>query len=160
MQIVRLADRPDLIPALAAAYETEWPEWYGPGGPGEALADLRERAQAGVIPLGLIAVEGDVLLGAAALAESSIESHLHLSPWLVALWTAPEHRRRGVGAAIINGCVAEARALGVERLYAATATAPRLFERCGWRFLEHGEDERHPASVFVISPTGVRDGAG
>ena len=50
MEAVLLADRPDLIPALAAAYRAEWPEWYGRGGLGDAEADLNERARRSGLP--------------------------------------------------------------------------------------------------------------
>ena len=42
MEIVRLADRPELLPALARGYQAEWPVWYGPKGRADAMADLTE----------------------------------------------------------------------------------------------------------------------
>ena len=41
--ISRLADRPELIDQLVLAYEAAWPGWYGPGGRGDARADLLVR---------------------------------------------------------------------------------------------------------------------
>ena len=152
MEIVRLADRPHLLPQLARGYEAEWPDWYGPAGPGDAAADLTERLRTDRLPIGLVAVEGDTPVGAVALAELSIASHAHLSPWLIGLWVEPRRRRKGLGVRLVSAAVDTARELGVPRLHAATATAASLFERGGWTLIGAGRDERHPASVFAIDP--------
>ena len=101
MEIVRLVDRPDLLPALARAYEAEWPVWYGPKGR-DPVADLTERLRRDGLPLALVAVGGDEPVGAVALAARSIASHAHLSPWLIGLWVAPERRRMGLGARLVR----------------------------------------------------------
>ena len=158
MQIVRLADRSDLLPALARGYEAEWPDWYGPEGPGNVTADLSERLQTDGLPIGLVAVEDNAPVGAVALAERSIASHAHLSPWLIGLWVEPRYRGRGFGGRLVRAAVDTARELGVARLHAATATAASLFERGGWTLIDTAQDERHAASVFAIAPQGLSPG--
>lgn len=150
MEIVRLVDRPNLLPALAVGYQAEWPRWYGPKGPADAVADLTARLRKDGLPLGLVAVDGDTPVGAVALAERSIDSHRHLAPWLVGLWVEPQRRGKGVGALLVRAAAGEAQRLGITRLYAGTATAVSLFKREGWRLIAQGRDNRHAASVFAI----------
>ena len=53
-------------------------------------------------------------------------------------------RRQGIGRALLQGLEAQARGLGLPRLYCATATSASLLQRCGWRLIEHNA-ERRPA---------------
>lgn len=55
----------------------------------------------------VVAVDGDDILGA-GIAFSATTDNLHLS-WLVP-WVEPEHRRRGIGSAVLAGLVAICRA--------------------------------------------------
>ena len=100
-----LADRPDLIDALAEAYRLQWPSWYGPGGRGDAVADLTARAQRGRIPLGLVAIEDGAAIGTCALTEESMSRSGDFGAWLVGLWVAPERRRQGLGLELIRAAV-------------------------------------------------------
>ncbi|WLQ14211.1 GNAT family N-acetyltransferase [Hahella aquimaris] len=138
-----LADAPEAVPALAASFETEWPDWYGPQGPGDAEADLRQFCSRDALPVGMVAFWGGELVGVAALKAQSIATHPHLGPWAAAGWVKPELRRRGLGAALLTALEGAALALGYNRLYCGTATSASLMRRCGWRFLEelhyHGE---------------------
>jgi GNAT superfamily N-acetyltransferase len=150
MEVALLADRPDLIAPLAAAYQAEWPDWYGPAGPGDAHADLHDRARREGLPLGLVLTDGDDLLGAVAITGPSIGRYAHLTPWVGGGWTRPDRRRQGLGAALLDGAVQRARAMGFKRLHVATATAPSLMQRQGWTLLETAEHDGHALSVFVL----------
>jgi GNAT superfamily N-acetyltransferase len=150
MGVVLLADRPGLIAPLAAAYEAEWPEWYGAAGPGDAEADLRERSRRDGLPLGLVLADGDELLGALALTGPTIERYAHRTPWVGGGWTRPDRRRQGLGALLLEGAVRHARRLGFPQLHVATSTAAPLIARQGWALLETAEHEGHDLSVFVL----------
>jgi len=134
--ICLLADRPELIGELAAGYEAWSPGWYGPGGRGDARADLIARSQRGRIPIGLVAVDGEQAAGAVALAGESMSLQAEFGAWLVGLWVAPERRRQGLGVGLVRAAVREGRGLGISELRAGTAAATGVFERAGWRRLE------------------------
>ncbi len=131
-EIALLHRHPDRVAEIAEGYLAEWPEWYGPGGPGDALADLTARAAGEGLPLGLIALTEGRAVGACAIAPTSIASYAHLTPWLVGLWTNPPLRRRGIGAALIMASRPAAAQMGYRWLYAATSTAAGLLARDGW----------------------------
>lgn len=133
--IADLAARPDLRAAVASLMTDAWPGWYGPGGKGDAAADLAA-ARADAPPIRFVALlEGDPV-GTAGLLPRSIASHPHLGPWLGGLAVAPAQRRRGLGDALVAAVEARADALGVATLYGATETAGGLLTRRGWRATE------------------------
>ena len=136
VRIGLLADHPDLLVPLAAAYERESPEWYGIRG--DAMADLRERSRRTGLPVGLVALEEDTVVGALAIAARPTPSHPHLSPWIVGFWVEPSRRNRGIGARLLAAACNHARRDGIVRLYAATATASRLFVCEGWTVIDTG----------------------
>lgn len=147
-----LADYPGLIDELAAGYEAWSPGWYGPGGKGDALADLTQRAQRGRLPIGLVAVDAGRAIGAVALAGESMSLQAEFGAWLVGLWVAPDRRRQGLGLELAHAAVRQAEALGIAELRAGTATATGLFERAGWRRLEPILHDGETIQVFAIRP--------
>lgn len=136
-----LARHPEALPVLAAWFESEWPDWYGPGGPGNAEADLLAYAHEGSLPVGIAAFCNGLLCGVAALKAESIPSHFHLSPWAAAGFVVPSLRGQGIGATLLTALEFEARALGYSRIYCGTATAASLLLRSGWRLIEFVERE-------------------
>jgi GNAT superfamily N-acetyltransferase len=134
-----LIDNPGVLMPLARAYEREWPEWYGIHG--DALADLQERSRRAGLPVGLVALEGDAVVGALAIAEKSVPSHAHLSPWIVGFWVEASRRNRGIGAELLASACGHARLSGIARLYAATAASSALFIRQGWSAIGEGTSD-------------------
>jgi hypothetical protein len=74
-----LAAHRDLLPLLQKWFETEWPSYYGPNGPGHAELDLRAFANRGNLPVGVVAFKNGGACGVAALKAESIASHRQLS---------------------------------------------------------------------------------
>jgi len=66
-----------------------------------------------------------------------------LSPWLAALYVAPEYRNRGIGETLIKAIEDHARAVGTETLYLYTSEAEAFYAKLGWsvrdRFTLNGE---------------------
>ena len=69
------------------------------------------------IPTTFVALAGHQCLGSVSLVACDMDIRPTLTPWLSGVFVAPEHRRRGVGAALVERVVQEARALGKPRLY-------------------------------------------
>jgi predicted N-acetyltransferase YhbS len=61
----------------------------------------------------------------------------HLSPWLADVYVAVEYRRQGIGSALVQRIIVEARALCVETLYLYTSDQQRFYARLGWSLREH-----------------------
>jgi len=146
--IEHLADRHELRPTLQAWFESEWPTYYGPSGPGSAERDLRAYANRGSLPLGLVAFQQDRPCGFAALKQESFPSHPQLLPWVGAAYVEPSMRRQGIGRLLLLALEPEAQALGYSRIYCATATSASLLARCGWRLREYVEHEREHTGIY------------
>ncbi|HSX59516.1 MAG TPA: GNAT family N-acetyltransferase [Tahibacter sp.] len=136
LAIVPLAARPQYLPELKHWFETEWADYYGAGGRGDAAADLAAFAGGDGLPFALIAVRGDELCGIAALKRDAFAGLDALFPWASAGLVKPALRGRGIGAALIAGLEDEARRRGYSKIYSATSTAETLLRRRAWRFRE------------------------
>jgi N-acetylglutamate synthase-like GNAT family acetyltransferase len=78
-----------------------------------------------------------------------MDTRMDLSPWLAGVFVAPDHRRCGIGAALVQRIIDEAKALGVQRLYLYTPSAEHFYSRLGWALVEH--TSYRGANVTVMS---------
>jgi len=103
----------------------------------------------GCIPETFVAVEGEVPLGTASLVAHDLAERMDLSPWLAAVYVAPEFRNRGVGSSLVRAVMDAALALGEEVLYLFTPDKARFYGRLGWGVLEHREHHGTDVTVMV-----------
>jgi GNAT superfamily N-acetyltransferase len=145
-----LRDCPAAIDPLAAAFEREWPDWYRPGGQGDAAADLAAYANPdGALPVGVVAFDAiGAPLGTAALKAAFAPEFAHLTPWASAGWVTPSQRRHGLGAQLLRALEAEARRLGFAHIYCATSTAITLLQREGWTPHAQTVHDGHEIRIF------------
>jgi len=139
MRLLYLADRPEFIPALAEWHHNEWVHLN----PGDTLEWRIKRMQKSLgrrqIPTTFIALEGEELLGSASLVKWDMDTKPELTPWLASVYVAPQHRNKGLGTALVERAVEEARALGVETLYLFTPDRESFYAHMGWEVLERTE---------------------
>lgn len=132
-----LASHPELLPLLRQWFESEWPAYYGPAGPGDAHQDLLAFANRGSLPVAVVAFHDGRPCGVAALKVESIASHRHLFPWAAAGFVVPSERGQGIGAELLAALEQEARSLGFRHIYCGTSAANSLLRRCDWQLIEH-----------------------
>lgn len=137
LHIEPLALHPEVLPALQAWFEAEWPAYYGPGGRADARRDLEAYASLAGLPFGVVAFLDASVCGVAALKEGSIATRAHLSPWAAAGLVRRDLRGQGIGAQLVRALERQAKAMGFSRIYCGTATAENLLRRAGWQLLEH-----------------------
>lgn len=131
-----LRDRRDLLdPVVHAVWAAFWQH------KGSRLADLqagfRRHLAPGILPFTLAAEVDDVFAGTVSLITCDEPERSDLAPWLAALWVAPEHRRAGIGAALVTEIERRAAALHIARLYlsARPGIAP-FYEKRGWQAID------------------------
>ena len=134
MIVLPLADRPAAIPWLAARFKAEWPDFFASTSLEEVEQDyFRSALEGRKLPVVLVAEVDGQVRGTVAIRTRGPASHP--GPWLSSLWVDPELRGRGIAGELTRAMTAEAWQLGYPELFAATATAHRLFRRLGWEEL-------------------------
>ena len=149
MQISYLADHPEFIPAVARWHHGEW-SYLRPGDTLEArIVRLRDSCGHRQIPTVVIALEGKAALGSAMLIDHDMDTRMELTPWLAGVFVAPDYRGRGIGVALVERIVEEARALAIQRLNLYTPSAEQFYARRGWLLQER--TNYRGADVTVMS---------
>lgn len=121
------------VPFVARlTFDTFWADV--PGGLSEAYLAraFGGQAEPGRVIHSLLALEGDVPLGAVHLIDNDDNSLPELHPWLAAMVVVPARRGQGIGSALVRTLLNDARALGFERVWFGT-DGPGFYERLGAR---------------------------
>ncbi len=134
----------DAVLTLASWIQEEWEHSFLEATFEELVSELERRTTRRRIPETFVALEGDRLVGTASIVKHDMSTCLELSPWLSAVYVAPEYRNRGIGSKLVRKAMQEAHILGVKRLYLFTPDRMRFYTRLGWNILEqttyHKED--------------------
>jgi GNAT superfamily N-acetyltransferase len=88
-------------------------------------------------------------VGTCLLVESEIEPNHDVSPWLTGLFVVPEHRQKGVGAALVRAIEDQARQREFSRLYLYTTDAVGFYERLGWEVLDRTDWKGSETALMV-----------
>jgi N-acetylglutamate synthase-like GNAT family acetyltransferase len=106
---------------------------------------LTGASKSDALPRVLIAEEDGNLLGSVNLVACDCTVRSDLTPWLAQLFIAPEHRKLGIGAALVRAAQDSARELGFQTLHLFTSgTLPNYYRSLGWSEIEtfsyHGRE--------------------
>jgi predicted N-acetyltransferase YhbS len=132
-KIADLSARLDLIPLLARWHFKQWGDLTGASTESDYEAMLFRNASTRNLPLTLIAVSHDRLLGSVSIVDCDMDFRPDLKPWLAQLYVAAPERGRGIGSALVHAAVDRSRKLGFGYFYLYTSgTLPSFYERIGW----------------------------
>lgn len=151
MKIEYLSDRPEFLFKLAQWHYQEWSA-LRPGDSVEArIVRLQGWCGRGGIPLTVIALSDDELLGSASLIKHDMDDRLDLTPWLAGVLVAPEHRRKGIGAALVRRVMGEATSLQIPKLYLYTVDSTAFYASLGWSAVEKTRYREKEVSIMSFS---------
>jgi len=102
----------------------------------DVTASFEARANVHSLPLTLVAMDHSRVIGTGSLKMEDLEVRPQFSPWLGGLFVVPEHRNRGIGTALIDRLLDEARRLHLTALYLWTPSAESLYAKLGWNTIE------------------------
>jgi len=137
MKIEHLKNCESFIELLAIVQFEHWGPLTGRDSLEQYKALLRGAEKSADLIASLVALEGDKLLGSVNLVENDLPVHRELTPWLAQLYVFPESRCKGVGAALIQAAVAEAKHLNWPKLYLyCSGTLPEYYKNLGWHRTE------------------------
>jgi predicted N-acetyltransferase YhbS len=148
MHIDYLARHLHHLSTLAAWHHAQWGYLH----PGETVMDrsarLRRQAQTDAMPLAVVALQGGQPLGSASLVQHDMDTHPEWSPWLASVYVASPYRRQGIGTALVERIVGEARRMDVERMYLFTPDRASFYRQLGWKTL--AREEYHGDFVTIM----------
>ena len=80
-----------------------------------------------------------------------MDSRLDLTPWLAGVFVASQHRRKGIGAALVRRILDEATPLHISKLYLYTVDSTAFYANLGWSWLEHTVYRGKEVSIMSYS---------
>jgi GNAT superfamily N-acetyltransferase len=75
-------------------------------------------------------------VGICMFVKNELNPRHDLTPWLASLYVAPEFRKQGIGSELVRFVENHAREQGIKCLHLYTASADKLYSRCGWVITE------------------------
>jgi len=122
---------PAIVETIAGWHQETWGHLTGRSHV-ERIREFDAQLESDRIPLTVVAFEGGRPVGSASLLVEDMDTHLDWTPWLASVFVLPDFRRRGIGERLCRRIVAEARRLGVARLYLFTPDKGPYYARMGW----------------------------
>ncbi len=132
LRIEYLADHRECIPILAGWHCQQWPALADPSAVADRGKRLLYEARRGGLPLSLVALIKDDVVGSVSLGHDLVPSDAGLLARVTLVWVAPLYRRFGVGSQLVRAAMAEARTLGLRRVQVSVNGTAHLFARLGW----------------------------
>lgn len=152
MRIEYLGDQPSALPTLARWQHKEW----GYLRPGDTLekrtARLAGMANRDRIPLTVVALDGEEVLGSASLIEHDMETRMELTPWLAGVFVGEGYRRRGIGAELVRRIMTEAQKFKVPLLYLYTVHSEKFYAALGWKLEERTSYREQDVVIMTYTP--------
>jgi predicted N-acetyltransferase YhbS len=148
LSIDYLAQHPEFIPVLAQATLDHYRDILRDETLEMRYAKLRFHMHTDSLPLALVASADGELFGMGALREHDLPDHEEFTPWLGGMFVLPQHRRRGVGAALCRALEKKAWLMGFPVLYLFTLDQQRLYARLGWQHLQSSSWLGHPVDIM------------
>ena len=87
--------------------------------------------------------------GTCLLVPAELQPCHPVSPWLAGLYVAPDHRRRGVGEALVKAIEDAAWERGNTRLYLYTSSAVAFYERLAWAVIDRSDWQGHATCLMA-----------
>lgn len=148
LKIEYLKDNLRYARRLAELCAHQWRHLYLDWDQATALREFKSQRNDGTLPLSLVAMQNEELVGVVSLIFDDLPGYEHLNPWLASLLVLPEHRKKGVGVRLVREVEQRLLLNGIPRAYVFTESARTFFEKLGWIFAESGTCNHHPIVIL------------
>lgn len=145
LQLCNLRQQPSAIPLIAGWHFAQWHNLFPHKTQQDFADDLRQcLADDAALPESwLLLDETQQICGTASLLLHDMTTNQALSPWLANIYITPACRGRGLGQQLVLAVMAQARAMGVPRLYLFTEDQQAFYQKLGWQVLHREFYEGH-----------------
>ncbi|HEX8078210.1 MAG TPA: GNAT family N-acetyltransferase [Chthoniobacterales bacterium] len=152
MRIEYLADRPEAVATLAQWQHQEW----GHLRPGDTIEQRYVRIRGAMnrdrVPLTVVALEEDQVLGSASLILHDMDTRMELTPWLASVFVGEHFRRRGIGAELVRRIMLEAGKLKMPLVYLYTVHSEKFYASLGWKVSERTAYRHQKVVIMTYRP--------
>src|SRR5437764_5079235 len=152
MTIEYLADHPEVLPIIARWQHAEWGHLRPNDSVEKRMERLRGSPDLDRLPLTVVALDDNGVLGSASLVAHDMETRTELTPWLAGVFVGDSYRRRGIGAALVRRVIAEAKRLKVPLLYLYTVHSEKFYAALGWTFQERTSYREQNIVIMTYTP--------
>lgn len=136
VQIKYLAEKPEAIDIIARWLYDEFQYLV----PGKSIDDVEEllhdRLNRDKLPLAIVALRDDEILGTVSLKISDMDIRDNLSPWMAGLYVDKKYRNNGIGTLLVKSIQEIARQFAYKELFLYTPGASDFYKRTGWMTIE------------------------
>ncbi|MCF6435167.1 GNAT family N-acetyltransferase [Pseudoalteromonas sp. MMG022] len=137
MDILFLADKVEMKPLVAKWYFEQWGDIIENASIALFEQQLDEYLNRDCMPLIVVAVEGEEMIGVAQLKYREMSIYPEREHWLGGVFVAPHWRGKKVAKALVDKVEQVATSFGIAELYLQTqALGGGLYKRVGWHCLE------------------------
>ena len=148
MEISYLVEHREFVAPLAAALLEQWRSITPELTLADRIAKVEGHLNRDVLPIAWVAHSQGQPIGTAALRIHDLEERSDLTPWLGGMWVLPQHRQRGIGAALCSVVEKKARSLGHDELFLFTLDKQAWYAALGWESREAARWRDHPCTIM------------
>ena len=148
MEIQFLADRPDIIPAIACLHQLEM-KLGAKSNYQRTIEKFSYRLNRTKLPLAFVAFADTLPVGSISLVDLDLPSYSHLTPWLGSLFVATPDQKQGIGYQLIQQIEQIAAKMGAQHLYLFTWTSEAYYHKQGWTVIDKTVPQGLPESVVM-----------
>lgn len=140
MEFVYLSDRPDAIPTVAEWYYNQWGYLRDVSSIEKTVQLLQKYLNRGNIPLIILAVDNEEILGAVQLKFYEMKIYPKKEHWLGGVYVSAKHRKKKIAEKLVKKAIEVAESHRVETLWLQTQKLDGgLYKRLGWKPVEQVE---------------------
>jgi GNAT superfamily N-acetyltransferase len=135
IELVTIANRPDLTSVVADWIWTEWDQKYGHPLSHTESAIALSTSLLGPPQTFILLVDG-APVGTSSFVVADLDERPDLTPWLASVFVVPQARRKGHAIPLIQAVESAARAASIPTLWLHTEHAARIYAKAGWQLVE------------------------
>ena len=131
--IRRLTDDDGEVSTVAGWIHHEWGHMVEGRTLETAHEKVRQSLSGSDMPMTLVCYLDGELAGTAGIDIADMKTHPELTPWMVSVFVAPTHRKKGIGTALCKRIAEEFKRRSIVTAYLFTPDQERLYARLGWK---------------------------
>lgn len=109
------------------------------------MNEYRKRSDMESMPYSFIAIWGELPVGMVSVKESELAAREELSPWLSALYVAPDYRGKGIGGRLMQTVIDDCRQKKIKRIFLFLdsrnlSALEKYYRKRGWIYYDDERD--------------------